>query len=1046
MKEEKEQTGMIPWFTRNNIAANFLMLSIMFMGIASIFDLRKEAFPSIEPNSISISVSYESGDPKQSEEGVTLKIEDALESVDGIKRITSTSTSSGSSIFIEKQSGYDLSQLVDDVEDEIDTINNFPSDADTPIVTEAKRSDHAVYVQLFGEGDREKFQTLGNDLKRDLLKKSAISQVKMMYESDPFIAIEIDKTTLKSYGLTLAMVDDIINNESKVALTTSLRNGDKTVKIKGMEQLYTVEQFGEIPVITDDTGATVRLKDIATIKKDFDEDDFVINRFNRQSGITLQLTMGDNNDIMKISDAANLVVSEWKSEGKLPSNINIETWKDSSETIETRLSLLSKNAITGIILVFIILAIFLNLQVAFWVAAGIPFIFLGTLYFMTGTFADLTINQITTFGFIMALGIVVDDAVVVGESIYDTRKKDGDTVENTIKGVMKVAVPTIFGVLTTVVSFIALSKIEGNLGQIFAQFGMVVTICLILSLVESKFILPSHLSHINTTKDKGKVGKYDIIGKIQKFADHGLNKFRDKLYTPFVDVCLKTKTLTFMIFLSVILFVGSLPFNGGIRISFFPNIPGDEVKAELSMLDDASYNQTAKNLLFLEEQAYITDEELNNKYKGEKETEITSVSITSNSDISGSLSVVFKDEPSYTAAEFASTLAIKTADLEGTQKLKIRSTREMVDNFNIELKSTSIDAVRNSGQEVRKYLENIEGVSAIEDNLTKVVSQYKVELTDQGRTLGFTPFSLSSQLINIFGGGSVQKFQDSTDEVTVSVRYPKEDRQTLSNLLEANVVSPSGDFIPVTSVATIVSTYQESTLTRIDNQKAIFIKASVDKDIISSNELVLKVTDNVLAQLEIKYPSLNAKFSGEQEEQEESVNSMKFVAIAALIAIYALLAIPLQSYIQPILIMTSIPFGIVGALLGHWITGLEFSILSLFGILALSGVVVNDSLLLVTRFNELRAKTKLNVHDAVIEAATSRLRAVLLTSVTTFAGLIPLLSETSRSSQFLKPAAASLGYGILFATVITLILIPILLIMHENAKVYIANFKKKIMP
>lgn len=1038
--QNQNQNGIIAWFVNNPVAANLLLISIIILGFLSLNDLRKETFPSLEPSTISVSVNYNSGSPEQSEEGIAINIEDSLEGVDGIKRITSTSNANGSTISIEKSSGYDLDTLMLDVSDKIDAINNLPSDADRPIIQKAKRESHAIYVQLYGDTDREEFQKLAKWLKSDLLKRNEISNINIITEIDPFIYIEIDQYKLKAYSLTLSDIENSINSESNAAISTSLRNGDKTVKIKSINQLYNKDEFSNISIISKSSGSSVLLGDIAEIKNSFDEDDYVLTRYNGEKAITLEIVMGDSSDIMNISTAAKEVVSKWQEGNYLPDNVKVTTWLDGSDTITDRLSLLFKNAISGILMVFIVLAVFLNIQVAFWVAAGLPFIFFGTLFFMTGSFTDLTINQMTTFGFIMALGIVVDDAVVIGESIYDTRSKEGDTIAKTIEGAKKVAMPTVFGILTTVVSFWALSNIEGGLGQIFAQFGTVVTICLLLSMVESKLILPAHLAHINTHK---KESKYNIFSYIQKWANNLFIFFNDKIYTPIIEFSLNSKTFIIVLFISIIIAVSSMPITGKIKISFFPSIPGDKVSASLDMYDDTSFNQTEKNLLILEIKANETDKELIKKYNSEKETEISDLFVSSSSDTSGSISVVFLNKPVYTAKEFSDLWSSKSTNLEGVKKINIRSERSMGDNFKIEIKSIDNDVVKSAGQEIRRYIENIDGVSGIEDNLSQVIPQYRIELNDQGRALGFTASSLSQELSKTFGGGKVQKFQTNNNEVTVSVRYPREDRQTLNDLLSANVTTKTGSKIPVKTVANIYSTYEETSLTRIDSQKAIYISASVDKTILSSNELVNRVKEDVLSQFEIKYPNLNVSFSGEAEEQAETLNSMELMAALAMIGIYALLAIPLKSYVQPLLIMTSIPFGVIGAIIGHWVTDLQLSLLSLFGILALSGVVVNDSLLLVSRFNELRDRG-MEVKEAILLSCKSRLRAVLLTSFTTFAGLVPLLSETSRQSEFLKPAAASLGYGILFATLITLILIPVLLMIQENIKDNILVLKNKI--
>jgi len=1032
-------SGLISWFASNSVAANLLLVTVIILGILSFSKIRQEGFPSLEPNTIRVSVIYDGGTPSMAEEGIALKIEEALEAVPGIKRMTSTSNKNGSSVSIEKESGYDLDVLFTDIKTEIDTINNFPSEAEKPVITKARRQDHAIWVQLYGDVESATLQALAERIKADLLAQDAISDLTITGKADLLLSVEVEEATLQAYGLTITDIANAINAESASPLSTSLRNDQKVMRLSVSDQAYSVAEFAQIPLLTTPDGAVIRLGDLARIRNTFDDDSFILTRYNQQNSIGIQVLMDEYGDVSRIVEQAQQVVDEWQTSGLLPSDVNLETWFDKSLLIKERLSLLTSNAISGIAMVFFILALFLNVRVAFWVAAGLPFIFFGTLFFMTDSFTGLTLNQMTTFGFIMALGIVVDDAVVIGESVYETRRKQGDTLANTVRGTTKVAIPTLFGVLTTVATFTALSNIEGRMGQIYAQFGTIVTLCLLLSVVESKLILPAHLAHLNTHRKTGTGWRF-IWVKLQGKADNALQGFNKYLYRPAVEKALAFRYAIVFGFIALMILVMGMPMTGAVRISFFPNIPGDVVSARINMQKDASFGQTHQNLLQLEAMALQTDQEL----RKDADTNIKSILLSTSGDLSGSITIQLHTDGPYTAPEFVRRWKMLSGSPEGVRQLTMRSSREMVDNLSVELKAWDDDSVVAAGQAFKAALQQTPGVSGIDDNLSPGEPQLRFELTEQGRALGMDTAALSKQIFQAFGGSSVQKFQRNKDEITVKVSYPEDQRQTQADILQAKIRTPQNTVLPMSAVARIIPEYAQTDITRIDGLRAVYVTGIVDKEVIASNELVDHLKETVVADLLKTYPDLTIYFSGEAEQQTETTNSMAQMFFIALLAIYALLAIPLRSYIQPLLIMTAIPFGIVGAILGHWLNDLTISVLSLFGVIALSGVVVNDSLLLVSTYNDLR-KTGIAVTEAITEACTSRLRAVLLTSITTFAGLAPLLSETSRQAQFLIPAAAALGYGILFATVITLILIPSLLMIQEEIRSLLAKLKNKLL-
>ncbi|GAA6146186.1 efflux RND transporter permease subunit [Thalassolituus maritimus] len=1040
MANEAQARGIIPWFTANPVAANLLMIMVIVAGLLTAGQLRKEAFPASEPDTITVSVTYLSGSAQQSEEGVAIKIEEALEGVTGIKTITSSSNSSGVTITVERQSDYDLDALLTDVKNKVDSVSNLPSTAEKAVVEKGERESDAITLQLYGNADRQTLQQLGRQLKADLLAESDISRVSFSGWVDPVMAIEIRDAALQAYGLSLTDVQDAINQSSSTSSTAILRHERLYLQVQASQQAYYATQFAQIPLVSTNGQGVVRLGDVAEIRDTFDDTTPVLSRFNGENSLALKVVSTGTDDVVRTVTAVHQVIEEWQADGKLPAGVSLTSWSDSSENITSRLSLLGENAVMGIVLVFLLLAVFLNLKVAFWVAMGLPFIFFGTLFFMGDGFTGLSLNEFTTFGFIMALGIVVDDAVVVGESVYTTREKYGDTLGNTIRGTMAVAIPTLFGVFTTVAAFAALSQTSGMLGQLYAQFAVVVTICLLLSVVESKLILPAHLAHLKTHRDGE---KRNLLSRgwqsLQNGADRLLARFNEKVYTPAIEHAIRLRYAVLLIGVGVFALVISMPFNGTVRISFFPDVPAETITASLTMQQDVSYGLTHKGLSQLEENAFRVAHELtgsNGVIDGVSGADsgdigIANLQVISEADQSGSVTVELTEDAPYTLAEFTRRWRESTTEPEGARTLSIQSRRGMVDALRIELRSSDDDVLSQAGGALKTQLQAIAAISGIEDNLTPTMPQLNLALTEQGKALGMTTDELASQVYQAFSGQVAQRYQRGSDEVEVKVRYPESARGSIADVLNANVRTPTGEVVPVSSVATATYGFARDSITRIDGKRAVYITADVDKDTTSVTELVARLKATAAADLEAQYPGLDIHFAGEAEQQQETSSSMATMFLLAMLAIYALLAIPLKSYIQPVIIMTAIPFGIVGAILGHWLNDLSLSILSLNGVIALSGVVVNDSLLLVSQYNEEVKNTK-DHRQAMITACTGRLRPVLLTSATTFAGLMPLLGETSTQAQFLIPAAVSLAYGIVFATVITLILIPALVKIQED--------------
>ena len=1049
MSQTEQAKGIIPWFANNPVAANLLLILVISLGLLNMGSLNKEAFPSLTPNRIAISVSHNTGSAKENEEGIAIPLEEALQGVSGIKTMTTSSTARSTSTSIEMLDGYDIDTLLDDVKDKVEQISSFPDEANPAVVSKATREEHSLWIQLYGDADRRTLQKLAYELEADLLANENISATSISGWLNPIILVEMDKYQLESYGLTLSDVANAINAESSPATVATLRDDNIYLTISASEQAYMKSEFARIPVLANTTGGKLLLSDIATIRDTFDENDYVLSRFNRQNSIGIQVLTTGTSDISNSVIGAREVIQDWQDNNRLPANVTLGTWYDRSEAINQRLELMVTNAITGVLLVFILLAIFLNVTVAFWVAMGLPFIFFGTLFFMGTENIGLTLNMFTTFGFIMALGIVVDDAVVVGESVYTVRSKEGDIIGNTIKGTMLVAIPTLFGVFTTVVAFWALSNIEGRLGQLYSQFATVVAICLILSVIESKLILPAHLAHLNTQKSTYKNPLSQAWAMVQQGADFGLQWFSERIYRPTIDLALTHRYAVCLFFIAIFALVISMPFTGVIRMSFFPQIPGDTVRGSLTMYNDVSYGQTNKVLLALEQNAYQadialrTDSNRGGNIDGKKgDVAIKNIQVTANDDQSGNIRIELDENRPYTSAQFANKWQQLAGMPEGVKNLRIRSARESVDALRVELRGNDTSVLDGAMQALLKQLDSLPAVTGIEQNNQPTESRLTLKLTDQGRLLGLSTSNLASQVSHNFDGQVVQKYQRDNSEIEVRLGYANGQKESPAAVMNSQIVLNDGSRIPLSAVATLSQEDAETRIIRIDGKRSLYLSAEVDKDIMSSTEVVEYLRNAVVPQMKRQFAGVSIYFSGEAEQREKTQSSMSEMFVIALLIIYGLLAIPLKSYSQPLIIMMAIPFGIIGALLGHWMNDLALGILSLNGILALSGVVVNDSLLLVSRFNDLRHETS-HVKKAISLACRGRLRAVLLTSFTTFAGLMPILWETSRQAQILIPAAVSLAYGIMFATVITLILIPVLLMIKEDMHQLIDRLKNK---
>lgn len=1035
-KKPPVEGGVIAWFAQNAVAANLLMMLILVAGISSLANVRIESFPKIPPDSISISVDYTNGSAETSEEGIAIKIEEALQGIEGIKKIESTSNSEGAAITVTRTSGYNLDTLYRDVKAQVDA-TSLPKRAERPVITQEMFIESVVSVNLFGDVSENVLQTYAEDLRARLLKSPYIQKVAYFGKKTPEVLIEVDESQLQAMNLSIDDIAARVNVSSITETGGTLTSPNGNFILKAEQQRYNAKEFADIVIKHDAGGQRVQLKDIATITDGL-TDKYNITRYNGQTSVGLDVQMFGKSSITDIADNVREIIADY--EPLLPPGLEIAIWNDQSKPIEDRLSLLVKNSVQGMAMVILLLALFLNVRVAFWVGLGLPVIFLGALILMSDSLFSLTLNELTTFGFIMALGIVVDDAVVIGESIYDEREKYGPTMAATIRGANKVATPTTFGVLTTMVAFMSMALIEGELGKIFAQFAFAAAFCLFFSLIESKLILPAHLAHLRITAPQEQYGLASLWGRLQDKVIKGLRYFTHHIYKPFLLIVLKYRYAAIAVFVAVLISVMGMVTSGKIKSIFFPEISADFVTAELIFEDDAGYGLVHREMLVIEHAA----EQLNQQLMAEYDLTIAPIqhllTITSNSAASFTAGLSGNDDRPFTARDLASRWEALLPPLEGINIAIFSADMISEKDISIELRSRHNQSINEAGDVLMDELKRYSAVSGIKSGLKSGQAQINFELRPEGLAMGFSMQTLLEQIKLAYQGYEIQRVQQGENEVKVKIQYPEMQRQSLDDLQHARVRLSNGQVVPLSAVATITTKYVAIEIDRVNQNRVNLISADVNKTQISPDEILAHLQADIFPKLQHQYPDLDIVISGQKEEEDEVKRSFKGAFLVALVAIFALLAIPLKSYFQPVLIMCAIPFGIVGALLGHWLHDIPISLLSLFGILALSGVVVNDSLLLMSRYNAERA-IGLSVTNALVASGTGRMRAILLTSTTTYVGLLPLLAETSPQALFLVPAAISMGYGILFATLITLILIPATVMISEDVKAILKQKK-----
>ncbi|HCP98640.1 MAG TPA: acriflavine resistance protein B [Pseudoalteromonas sp.] len=1021
---------MIAWFTRNHVAANLLLISIVLGGLFSLSSkLPLEVFPSFVSDRINISVSLRGSTPEDAEKGVTIRIEEALQDLEGIKQISSRSSEGSSQVSVEVDTGYDERELLADIKSRVDAINTFPADAEKPVIGLIQRKREVIAVTVSSDYKEKETLEYAEQVRDQLLRIPAITQVELSGVRNYELAIEVSQDTLRQYDLTLAQVSSAIANSSSDISAGNLKTEGGDVLIRSKGQAYRKDEFANIVIKNQADGTIIRLSDIATINDDFEETP-VRTRFNGKQAAFIDVYRIGPQSAIEVADAVkNYITSE---QANLPQGFYLSYWDDDSEVVKSRIATLTSNALQGGILVLGLLTLFLRPAIAFWVFIGIPVSFMGA--FMAMAAFGVTINVISLFGFILVLGIVVDDAIVTGENVYTHLKTAKSGEEAAIKGTQEVATPVTFGVLTTVAAFLPLGFIEGARGAIFAQIPVVVIPVLLFSLIESKFVLPAHLKYIKLRQQKGEGSKLEQLQ--QRFAD-GFEHAILKYYQPVLGLALRNKLATVSLFMGVFLIILTMITSGWTKFIFFPRIPSETVRVNLTFPAGTPFEVTNKYIIDMSDKA----RELQRKYQDEETGQSIILNILASTGGRGgaanSGSVRFEITPAeQRESDIGSRELVKEwrqliGIVPGAESLTFRAEIGRSSNpIDVQLSGNSISTLQTVAEQIKQRLATYPSVFDIADSMSDGKEELQIELTEQGLALGLNRVDVSRQVRNSFFGVQVQRIQRGRDDVRVMVRLPIDERRSVADLKDILIQTPNGGRVPLSHVATLVPGQSPSTITRIDRYRTLNVSADVEKT--DTNMTVLQADLKAyLDELVQQYPGVSHSLEGEAKEQRESFGSLLWGMIFVFFVIYGLLAIPFKSYLQPLVVMSIIPFGMIGAVIGHWIMGMELTIMSLLGMLALIGVVVNDSLVLVDFINKKRSEG-LDLMEAVKTAGVARFRPVMLTSLTTFIGLMPLLFEKATQAQFLIPMAVSLGFGIIFATFITLLLVPVNYMLMER--------------
>jgi multidrug efflux pump subunit AcrB len=1038
-----KETGIIAWMASNPVAANLLMLVVMLGGFASLGGITKETFPTFPSETLTITVPYPGSAPEEVEEGIVLKVEEAIQDIIGIDEIHSTAREGVAVITVVLEPDTPMTKVLGQVKSRVDGITSFPRDAEEPIVDEVMRKMDAMRLTVYGDLTESQLKELADEIRDEVLLLPEITQVTVQGARDYEISIEVSDAALRRYGLSFDDVVSAVQVRSRDLPGGKLRTRSGSITLRSVGQAYTEYDYAALTLITRADGTRITLGDVATVRDTFSEQP-VLSRLNGHRSVTLKVDQVGDQNVLAITESLRQYVA-----GKvesLPRGVELTAWADTSFILRGRINLMLKSAVQGAILVVITLALFLDLSLAVWVILGVPFSFLGALLAIQVLNLPVSINVLSVFGFILVLGMLVDDGIVTAESAYSQSEEEGEGVDSIVRGVKRVAVATIFGALTTMIAFSPAFFLKEGMARMMTHIAPVVVLSLMFSLLETKLILPAHLRHVRVGKPPPEgVSLLARLLRLQRACADGLQRFAHERYRPLLELAIRNRYFTLSLFLAGLIMCLALVPAGIVRYVFFPNVPSDYIRVDLKMPQGTAWQKTHEYALRIEHAAHSMDRRYQQE-TGIDGSVILELMTLSTEDTEASVTIELQEstQRSVSSVQLAAWMRESLGELSGIQSISFDANAgppgAAVD---VELAGRDLDSLRAAAQELKVALVNYEGVSDIRDTFDAGGPELDIRLTPEGDALGLGQVELARQVRQAFFGAEVQRLQRGRHEVRVYVRFPAESRITLDSLKSMWIDVPGRGKVPFEVVGEARERAGVSVINRHNRSRVVNVQADVDKSRVEPGVVNREIIEVLLPEILSRYPGVTQRLSGQAEHQAETTSALGLGYLVILVMIYATLAVPLRSYVQPLVIMSVIPFGIMGAIIGHLILGISISILSLIGIVGLTGIVINDSLVLVDHINHRLATDAEHWREAVVEGGVRRFRPVVLTSVTTFMGLLPIQMETAIQAQFVKPMAISIAFGVLFATFVTLLLVPVIYFVGRDIQGLLAGDRRR---
>ena len=1034
---------IITYFIKYPVAVNVIIIAFFGFGILGAISMKSSFFPLVDSQLIRISLAYPGASPAEMEEGVVLKIEDNLKGIVGVERVTSVSRENSASVNVEVEKGKNIDVVLSDVKNAVNRVPSFPSGMEPPVIAKVENNRPTISFTLSGENVSLKaLKQYARNVENDIRGIEGISQVAITGYPNEEIEIAVRENDLRAFDLSITEVANAVRNSNILITGGNIKTADEDYLIRASNRSYYGVELQNLIVRTEINGNIIRLKDVAELRDAWSENPDRLF-YNGDLAIDITVSNTNNEDLISSADKIKEYIYKYN---QVQQNVQLNITSDRSTTLNDRTRLLTKNAISGILLVLFFLALFLNLRLAFWVAFGLPISFLGMFIFAAQL--GVTINVLSLFGMIIVIGILVDDGIVIGENIYHHYYDLGKSkIRAAIDGTMEVIPPIVSAILTTIIAFSTFFFVDGRIGSFFGEVSTIVILTLAVSLIEALIILPAHIAHSKALERKKleneqavKTNKIDrFFKKINKNADTFLGKFRDGYYVPFLKFSLNNKVFIFCMFIASLLISVSALKGGVIKSSFFPRVASDRIQISLNMPQGTNENITDSLISSIEEKVWLVNKEYTKKQTGNIAIIENIIRRVGPGSANGSLTVNLLpgEARDFSSPEITNAIQEKVGKVYGVESLVFGSGG----NFGgspvaISLLGNDIKELKAAKEELKQALENNPLLKDVIDNDPAGIKEVRIVLKDNAYLLGLNLQTVMSQVRAGFFGFQAQRFQRGQDEIKVWVRYDKKDRSSIKNLDDMRVITPIGVRVPFSEIATYVIERGDISINHLEGQREIQITADLKDLNASESDILENIKTNIMPEILSRYTTVNPLYEGQKREANKTTDSLVLIGPIILLLIYIVIAFTFRSYSQPILLIIMIPFSMIGVIWGHYIHNMAIGILSFLGIIALIGIMVNDGLVLIGKFNNF-LKEGIKYDEALIKAGQSRFRAIFLTSLTTVAGLAPLIFEKSRQAQFLIPMAISIAYGIAIATILTLIMLPMMLSVSNVIKMRI---------